>query len=72
MPRAAKPTGKMRHDPLHVQLKEDEIYEKYGNVSRPGKRKKSKKDEGDNGTGEVSAYNTRMRVVVAELECRVY
>ncbi|KAH8118551.1 Bystin-domain-containing protein [Phellopilus nigrolimitatus] len=43
MPRASKPTGKTRHDPLLVQLKEDELQEKYGNVSRPGKRTKSRK-----------------------------
>ncbi|KAI5124820.1 hypothetical protein M0805_005450 [Coniferiporia weirii] len=53
MPRASKPTGKTRHDPLHVQLKEDEIIEKYGDVSRPGKRRKSKKAEDDGEDGEV-------------------
>ena len=47
MPRAPKPTGKTRHDPLHVQLKEDELVEKYGNVSHPGKRKKSRKSKTD-------------------------
>lgn len=56
MPRIAKPTGKTRHDPLHVQLKEDEIYEKYGNISRLGKRRKSKAEDED-GAGDVSAYN---------------
>ncbi|EPT03099.1 hypothetical protein FOMPIDRAFT_1047090 [Fomitopsis schrenkii] len=47
MPRAVKPTGKTRHDPLHVQLGEDEVYTKYGRVSRPGKRRKSKDTEED-------------------------
>lgn len=54
MPRSAKPTGKTRHDPLHVQLKEDELFEKYGNVSHPGKRKKSKKDDDEALPGDVS------------------
>jgi hypothetical protein len=45
MPRAPKPTGKTRHDPLHVQLGEDETEEKYGKVSRPGKRRKSRVNE---------------------------
>jgi essential nuclear protein 1 len=42
MPRASKLSGKSRHDPLHVQLGEDEVNEKYGHVSQPGKRKKSR------------------------------
>lgn len=54
MPRAAKPTGKTRHDPLHVQLKEDELHQKYGVVSTPGKRKKSRKADKDDEGGEVS------------------
>jgi essential nuclear protein 1 len=43
MPRVQKSSGKTRHDPLHVQLGEDEVHAKYGNVSQPGKRKKSRK-----------------------------
>lgn len=45
MPRATKPLGKTRHDPLHVQLGEDEVEAKYGKVSRPNKRKKAKTDD---------------------------
>lgn len=41
MPRAAKAAGKMRHDPLHQQLDEDELHAKYGKISKPGKRTKS-------------------------------
>lgn len=55
MPRAAKPTGKTRHDPLLVQLKEDEFHEKYGKVSQPGKRKKTKHSDEDEGD-EVRGY----------------
>ncbi|KAF5388217.1 hypothetical protein D9615_000054 [Tricholomella constricta] len=46
MPRATKP-GKPRHDPLLAQLDEDEIQAKYGRISQPGKRKKSKKSLGN-------------------------
>lgn len=52
MPRVTKPGGKQRHDPLHVQLKKDEIIEKYGTVSRPGKRRKAVEE--DDEAGEVS------------------
>jgi essential nuclear protein 1 len=47
MPRANKPSGKSRHDPLLVQLGGDELEAKYGKVSQPGKRKKSKKSQAD-------------------------
>ena len=47
MPRAQKPASKPKHDPLHIQLHEDTVHEKYGNVSQPGKRKKSKRDRTD-------------------------
>lgn len=54
MPRSSKPSGKTRHDPLHVQLRDDELHEKYGNVSRPGKRAKSRKStEADQEESEV-------------------
>ncbi|ETW84520.1 hypothetical protein HETIRDRAFT_146937 [Heterobasidion irregulare TC 32-1] len=53
MPRAQKSTGKTRHDPLHVQIGADEVQEKYGRLSRPGKRRKSRPsgpdDEEENG-----------------------
>ncbi|KAK7471119.1 snoRNA-binding rRNA-processing protein [Stygiomarasmius scandens] len=53
MPRAAKSNGKSRHDPLLTQLNEDEEHAKFGRVSEPGKRKKSRKSlEGDE-SGEV-------------------
>ncbi|KAK1229485.1 snoRNA-binding rRNA-processing protein [Marasmius sp. AFHP31] len=43
MPRASKSAGKSRHNPLIAQIGEDELIAKYGTVSQPGKRKKSKK-----------------------------
>jgi essential nuclear protein 1 len=46
MPRQAKGTStKPRHDPLHVEIDADDQLAKYGNVSRPGKRKNAKKSE---------------------------
>ncbi|KAK7060146.1 hypothetical protein VNI00_000910 [Paramarasmius palmivorus] len=45
MPRASKPSGKSRHNPLLVQIGEDELEAKYGRVSQPGKRKKSKRSD---------------------------
>ena len=53
MPRTIKHSGKSRHDPLHVQLDDDQIEAKYGRLSQPGKRKKSKKPSGDDEIGEV-------------------
>jgi len=47
MPRAQKPTGKSRHDPLHVDIAADDLYSKYGNVSKPGRRQKSRHDDQD-------------------------
>lgn len=47
MPRAQKPSSKPKHDPLHIQLHEDSVHVKYGDVSQPGKRKKSKRDKSD-------------------------
>ncbi|TFK43300.1 Bystin-domain-containing protein [Crucibulum laeve] len=51
MPRSQK-AGKARHDPLLVQLDGDEVEAKYGRISQPGKRKKSRKsalDDDENG-----------------------
>ena len=54
MPKAPKATSKAKHDPLHVQLGEDEVYAKSGRVSQPGKRRKSRANDDDDETGEVS------------------
>ncbi|CAE6404372.1 unnamed protein product [Rhizoctonia solani] len=47
MPRATTPKGKSRHDPLHVQIGEDESYAKFGRVStnKRGKKRKSENEE---------------------------
>ncbi|KAJ4493537.1 Bystin-domain-containing protein [Lentinula edodes] len=43
MPRSSKPSLKTRHDPLLVQLDNDEHQVKYGRISQPGRRQKSSK-----------------------------
>lgn len=55
MPRTQKPTGKSRHDPLHVDIAADDSFAKYGNVSKPGRRKKSRHgtEQSDEDAGEV-------------------
>lgn len=63
MPRATKPSGKSRHDPLYVQLGEDEQVTKYGKVTRPGKRRKSHAGQDDEETGEVWRYHTQATVL---------
>ncbi|KAJ7067932.1 Bystin-domain-containing protein [Mycena amicta] len=45
MPAVRKASGKSRHDPLLVQLADDDIEARYGRVSQPGKRKKSRNIE---------------------------
>ena len=47
MPRAQKPASRLKHDPLHIQLHEDSVHAKYGNVSQPGKRSKSRRDRSE-------------------------
>ncbi|KAJ7672872.1 Bystin-domain-containing protein [Mycena rosella] len=56
MPASRKTSGKSRHDPLLVQLGGDDLEAKYGRVSQPGKRKKSKNtgDEEDASEGDVA------------------
>jgi hypothetical protein len=51
MPRM--PSGKSRHDPLIVQLNDDQLREKYGRLSQPGLRKKSRKASEDEEHGDV-------------------
>ncbi|TFK29267.1 cell adhesion protein byn-1 [Coprinopsis marcescibilis] len=60
MPRVQKPS-KPRHGPLHVQLDEDELEGKYGRISQPGKRKKSKQgsDNEDNAEAILDPKTSR-------------
>ncbi|PWN52078.1 Bystin-domain-containing protein [Violaceomyces palustris] len=41
-----------RHDPLHHQLKSDELVSRFGSVSAPGRRAKKSKREHDHGDGD--------------------
>ena len=52
MPRVQK-LSKPRHDPLHAQLADDEVEARYGRISQPGKRKKSKRSADDEDGAEV-------------------
>ncbi|KAG8765067.1 snoRNA-binding rRNA-processing protein [Ceratobasidium sp. 428] len=46
MPRVSSASkGKARHDPLHVQLGEDETYSKFGRISSTSKREKKRRDK---------------------------
>ncbi|TFK56029.1 Bystin-domain-containing protein [Heliocybe sulcata] len=62
MPRASRATDKNRHDPLHVQLKEDELHEKYGFLSQPGRRKKGRKGVDEEDGEEVLDSKTSKRI----------
>jgi hypothetical protein len=44
MPKVPKSPNKSRHAPLHVQLDEEDAWAKYGKVSKPGKRQKSRRN----------------------------
>ncbi|KAK4684095.1 essential nuclear protein 1, partial [Tremellales sp. Uapishka_1] len=63
MPRVVRPQ-KPRHDPLHVELQADESVNKYGRVTKPGKRRA--KDEGDD-DGEGRGEDARMSRKILEL-----
>ncbi len=54
MPKAPKAPTKSKHDPLHVQIGDDEVYAKYGRISQPGRRRKSKAKDDDDEAAEVS------------------
>ena len=49
MPRISSKPSKPRHDPLHVELQEADTYQKFGRVSKPGKRQSRRQDENEEG-----------------------
>ena len=53
-----KATTKSKHDPLHVQIDKDEVYAKYGHISQPGRRRRSKTKDDDDEAAEVSLKHT--------------
>ncbi|KAG6864583.1 hypothetical protein C0991_008493 [Blastosporella zonata] len=61
MPRATK-SAKTRHDPLLAQLNEDEVEAKYGRISQPGKRKKSRKGTDDENAEVILDPRTSQRI----------
>lgn len=58
MPRAQPQAQKPRHDPLHVQLDDDQTQAKYGRLSQPGKRKKSRTSDDDDEIPDVLLWPT--------------
>jgi essential nuclear protein 1 len=52
MPRSLKSSQKSRHDPLLRDIAADDLHAKYGNLSKPGRRKKTQHD--DDRSGEVT------------------
>ncbi|KAF8607566.1 Bystin-domain-containing protein [Ceratobasidium sp. AG-I] len=63
MPRvSASSKGKSRHDPLHVQLGEDETFSKFGRVSSSGKRDKRQKQEDENELDVVLDAKTSRKI----------
>jgi len=69
MPRVTKPQ-KPRHDPLHVELAQDDSLKKFGRVTVPGKRRKGDfqsngvdAEEKEDGAGE----NARMSRKILDL-----
>ncbi|KAI9448553.1 Bystin-domain-containing protein [Lactarius indigo] len=68
MPRIQKPSaGKSRHDPLHVDIAADDICAKYGNVSKPGKRKKSRHSTHDDEDGGEAILDPKSSKRIFEL-----
>ncbi|KAF9649319.1 cell adhesion protein byn-1 [Thelephora ganbajun] len=67
MPRAQKPASRPKHDPLHIQLHEDSVHAKYGNVSQPGKRKKSKRDKSDRESEDETTLDPKTSKKIFEL-----
>ncbi|KAJ6567281.1 Bystin-domain-containing protein [Mycena vulgaris] len=62
MPATRKSSGKSRHDPLLVQLGGDEVEAKYGRVSQPGKRKKSKNTPEEDASEVILDPKTSKRI----------
>lgn len=66
MPRYQKPV-KPRHDPLHVELEADSSIQKFGRVSKPGRRRARDGAEGeDEGEGVSEASFAPRRGIEAE------
>ncbi|KAF7313489.1 hypothetical protein HMN09_00504800 [Mycena chlorophos] len=62
MPAVRKSSGKSRHDPLLVQLADDDLEARYGRVSQPGKRKKSHQNSDDDENEAVLDSKSSKRI----------
>ncbi|KAJ3743452.1 Bystin-domain-containing protein [Lentinula detonsa] len=68
MPRVTKSSGKTRHDPLLVQLDEDQQAAKYGRISEPGKRKKSSKNSDEDSEAVLDPKTSRRIFELAKIQ----
>ncbi|ORY25648.1 Bystin-domain-containing protein [Naematelia encephala] len=59
MPRTAKP-AKPRHDPLHVELEQDDVHRRLGRVRQPGKRRQRSEKEEDETLAEDARTSKRI------------
>lgn len=66
MPRTQKGV-KQRHDPLLAQLTQDDLLAKYGRVSQPGKRKKSRRNSVDETTTSEAILDPKTSRKIFEL-----
>ncbi|KAH8830543.1 Bystin-domain-containing protein [Flagelloscypha sp. PMI_526] len=67
MPQIQKSKGRARHDPLHVELHEDETQAKFGKISEPGKRKKSRRTNEDQNDSIETALDSKTSQKIFEL-----
>ncbi|KAI0723470.1 cell adhesion protein byn-1 [Earliella scabrosa] len=67
MPKVPKANAKTKHDPLHVQIGEDETYAKYGRISQPGRRRKSRARDEDEGEGGEAILDPKTSRRIFEL-----
>ncbi|KAG7096604.1 hypothetical protein E1B28_004021 [Marasmius oreades] len=66
MPRTSKSSTKSRHNPLIAQIGEDELLAKYGHVSQPGRREKSRQFK-DNSEDEEVILDPKSSMRILEL-----
>ncbi|KAL7416977.1 Bystin-domain-containing protein [Mrakia frigida] len=68
MPRVVKKQqAEVRHDPLYKELAEDDLVQKFGRVSKPGKRVKSSTKKNEEGGKEEGAPDAKMSRKILEL-----
>ena len=66
MPKAPR-VVKVRHDPLHVDLEQDDSLQKFGRVSRPGRRKGKAREEDEGNDEDGPGEDARMSRKILDL-----